>query len=248
MVNARRAKARPSRVIVPVLAAVALLGAGGFAVAQLGSDSGTTVVGPSVTPSVAATQATTTASDAPSSADPTASGPAAADDLAQRALTECRAKVRAGDQVLETAATGVQDWATHVQAQTDANSSKITATEMEGEFKQTRLAGPRDQKRYADAVSAYDRQDGSCAAVADASKTTKTALARCAARDKAQQPVMEAAGPAMADWKSHLSAMQRSRQGHVENAQATWLRAWRRAPKNLDAYAKAAADFDAPRC
>ena len=45
-----------------------------------------------------------------------------------------------------------------------------------------------------------------------------------------------------------VAAMQRSRQGHVENAQAIWIRAWRAAPKHLDPYEKATADFDAPRC
>lgn len=234
--------------VIPVVAALALLGAGGVAVAQLGGDRETTTTGPTVTPSVLATQATASPSTAASGGRPTAAGSASADAAAQQALTACRAKVRAGDQVLASAETGVAHWATHVQAQTDANASKITATEMEDEFKQTRLAGPVDQKRYADAVSAYEDHDGSCAAVKNASPTTKTSLARCATRSAAQQPVMKAAEAAMADWKSHLAAMQRSREGHVENAQGVWILAWRAAPEHLDPYAKAVADFDAPRC
>lgn len=232
--------------VIPVVAAVALLGAGGLAVAQLGPDAGTAAVAPSITPTGPAPQATAKPSAAASSARPTAGGPT--DDDAQRALAGCRARVKAGEEVLQTAKTGVQHWARHVQAQTDADARKISTTEMEGEFTQTRLAGPADQKRYADALAVYDRQDGSCAAVADASTTTKTSLARCAARSKAQQPVLAAADAAMADWKSHLAAMQRSREGHVDNAQAIWIRAWRAAPKNLDAYAEATADFNPPRC
>ena len=60
--------------------------------------------------------------------------------------------------------------------------------------------------------------------------------------------MLAAAADGMADWKSHLAAMQRNAEDHVRNAQGVWLRAWRAAPPHIKAYKKAAADFDAPKC
>jgi hypothetical protein len=156
--------------------------------------------------------------------------------------------VRAGDKVVEAADLGVGHWATHVQAQTDANRAKITVATMKGKFAKTRLAGPADQKRYADAMSDYHKADRSCDTVKGATQKVAAALTKCSQRSKAQRPVIRAAAPAMKDWRSHLAAMQRSREGHVVNAEAIWLKAWRAAPPHIKAYQKAAGDFDAPSC
>jgi hypothetical protein len=186
----------------------------------------------------------------PSTPKPTTPKPSAAPDSSQArsALTACQKKVRQGDRVLKQAKTGVGHWATHVQAQTDADNSRITVAEMAGTFKSTRLAGPADQKRYADALFDYRKLKGSCRAVKGAPKAVAAALAKCAQRAREQQPVMTAAAAAMKDWRSHLAAMQRSSEGHVANAEEVWLRAWRAAPPHIKAYKKAAAAFDAPAC
>ena len=60
--------------------------------------------------------------------------------------------------------------------------------------------------------------------------------------------MLAAAADAMGDWKRHLADMQRSREVHVADAQQIWLKAYRAAPTNLNAYDKALEDFDAPRC
>jgi hypothetical protein len=246
-------------VIAPIAVALALV-VGGIAYANR-SSSDPTDAGPGAASSVMGTASTaaapssaasspTPSSAAPSSSAPSSPQPSATPDSsrAKSALTACQKKVRQGDKVLEQAKIGVGHWATHVQAQTDADSSRITIEEMDGKFAKTRLAGPADQKRYADALFDYRKLKGSCAAVEGATKPVATALAKCAERAKEQRPVMTAAAAGMKDWKSHLAAMQRSREGHVENAEAVWLKAWRAAPPHIKAYQKAAAAFDAPSC
>ena len=71
------------------------------------------------------------------------------DAAASRALRACRAKVKAADEVLDAAKTGMGHWSEHVQAQTDANSGEITIGEMEDIFQRTMKAGDEDEKRYA---------------------------------------------------------------------------------------------------
>jgi hypothetical protein len=97
-------------------------------------------------------------------------------------------------------------------------------------------------------LSDYDKTEGSCGTVKAAPKKVATALAKCSQRSKAQRPVIRAAAPAMKDWRRHLAAMQRSRKGHVVNAEGVWLKAWRAAPPHIKAYQKAVAHFDAPTC
>ncbi|HEY5820541.1 MAG TPA: hypothetical protein VIT20_01105 [Propionibacteriaceae bacterium] len=226
-----------------------LLGGGGLAAVKLWPDA--TAAGPTPTSALTVSSAPTSAaapSPAASSARPT---PTSTPDseAAEAALVGCQFKVRAADKVLEQARTGVLHWATHVQAQTDANSSKITVTAMKGKFTKTRLAGPADQKRYADALSAYSKLDGSCNSVKGADSATDDALADCKDRAEDQKPVLAAAANGMKDWRTHLAAMQRSKEGHVDDAQGVWIAAWRAAPPHINAYKKAAKDFeDAPSC
>jgi hypothetical protein len=156
--------------------------------------------------------------------------------------------VRAADKVLAEAKIGIKHWATHVQAQTDANNSKISVGQMNAKFKVTRLAGPADQSRYRKALATYQEQKGSCQRVAGAAASVAASLAKCDDRARAQRPVLAAAADGMADWRSHLAAMQRSRMTHVAHPEAVWLRAWRAAPPHIRAYDKAVANFDAPRC
>ena len=40
----------------------------------------------------------------------------------------------------------------------------------------------------------------------------------------------------MRDWASHLAAMQRDKNEHVANAQAIWVKAYRAAPTNINAF------------
>jgi hypothetical protein len=253
--QARRARARPSRLVVPLVAAAVLLAGGTFAAVKIST--GPTTPGQEPTPRVAATELTasptggTPSSDpttTPSSSSSTTSSKRRASGAAEKALAKCQRKVRAADNVLAAAKTGVSHWATHVQAQTDANQGKISAAEMSALFSQTRRAGPADQRRYADAVAKYQDVSGSCAKVKNADPSTAAELAKCDDRARAEKPVLTAAAPGMRDWRAHLAAMQRSREGHVANPQAVWIAAWRAAPVHINAYQKAARRLRAPAC
>jgi hypothetical protein len=157
--------------------------------------------------------------------------------------------VRAADEVLEQAKTGISHWKAHVAAERDAAKGDISGERRQEIFKDTRLKGPADQKRYAAALRDYDRvRDASCGKAKGADDEVAATLASCRKRATAQGPVLAAAGDAMGDWKSHLADMQRSREVHVDNAQQVWIRAYRAAPTNINAYEKALDDFDAPRC
>jgi hypothetical protein len=183
------------------------------------------------------------------SSTPAPSSSAVRQDPAAAELTSCRQRVGHADAVLEAAKTGVGHWAEHVQAQTDANEGRITVDAMGDVFARTRLAGPEDQERYRKAVGGYEDAGGTCKAVAGATKKESAALRGCQDRLDAQQPVLEAAAPAMADWKSHLAAMKRSRMHHMDDAEQIWVDAWRAAPPHIKTYDMAAAAFrDAARC
>lgn len=182
-----------------------------------------------------------------SAPDPSPS-PEPAGSAAESALSSCRDRVRAADQVVEAATVGVRHWAEHVQAQTDANAGKISLAKMEAIFKRTRLDGPDDVNAYHSAQDKAGSRSGSCHAPDGASATVRDGMRTCSARSKAQQPVLQAADKAMDDWTSHLAAMRRSRMGHVHDAQGVWIRAWRAAPPHLSAFTEAQRRFDAASC
>ena len=170
------------------------------------------------------------------------------DSAAMAALRACRAKVKAADEVLAAAKPGMQNWADHVQAQTDVDSGAITESEMEDIFDRTRRAGDEDEKRYNAAVRNYEDQDGSCREAAGASTRITEQLTRCSKRAQAQEPVLAAAEDGMADWIKHLGDMRRSDQGKIHNPAQQWREAWRAAPRNIEAYEEAAEKFSGPDC
>ena len=248
MVQARRAKVRPVRVIIPLVVAAALLVGGSFAAWKYWPS--TTTAGPQ-----AETSATTVESQAPSTAEsspsPSATPSATANAAAAKALTACQERVRAADAVLKEGKTGVLHWAEHVQAQKDYLAGKATQEEMKGRFKKTRLKGPADLDRYNDALATYDDLEGPCGKVAGADTAVAASLKKCNERSKDQQPVLETTAAGMKDWKAHQKFMQRNalhKEGTPSVAQATWLKQYRAAPKNINAFKKATANFDAPRC
>lgn len=241
MVKPRRARPRVGRMVAIGAASAALVG-GGVAVAWdatrgHSSASSSTTVSTSTSPSASA-------SSPSASASPTPSAPV----TGTAALQGCQQRVRAADAVLDAAKTGVRHWREHVEAQTDANSGKVTIAQMDGIFKRTRLDGPSDVAGYTSALSDYSSQHGSCSPVAGAPTSVANALDQCHRRDQAQQPVLSAAGDAMADWKSHLATMQHSKMGEVHDAQAVWIRTWEAAPPHIHAYDRAVANFSAPSC
>jgi hypothetical protein len=257
MARARRAKPRHSRALIGLIV-VALL-AGGVVAALRFWPSSLTAVGPTASPpasstpsaAVPSTPAATTATPTPeptpsASAKPSAT---AASTDAVRAMEACQKRVRAADDVLDEARTGIEHWEAHVDAERRAARGDISVEKRQAIFKETRLKGPADQKRYAEAQRAYERAgDAFCGKAKGADAKVAATLSSCRERAAAQGPLMRAAAAAMADWKNHLADMQRSREIHVDNAQAIWIKAYRAAPKNINAYEKAVRDFDAPRC
>jgi hypothetical protein len=247
VVQARRAKVRPVRLIIPLVVAAALLAGGSFAAWKLWPDA--TTAGPQAESSTTAaeSQAPSTAVSSPSPSESTSPASAAA----QEALEACKAKVRAADEVIKQGTTGVEHWAGHVQAQRDGSAGKLSPEQMKARFKATRLKGPADLKRYDDARSAYQDLEGSCEEVQESDSVVAAALADCDERSKAQKPLMTATNAAMKDWRAHLTFMQRNalhQAGTPSQALATWLKQYTAAPKNINAFKKADKNFDAPKC
>jgi hypothetical protein len=250
--KARRAKQSAARVVVPVVAGLVLLGGGGVAAWQLWPDGSTTSAQPqaSVTASTASSTSPSATSATPSQT-PTAKPSKTVDPdtvKAEEALKTCQVKVSAGDKVIKEAKTGVGHWASHVESQRLADEGEISIDEMKARFKETRLLGPGDQKRYRDAVNAYQDEDGSCSEIDKAPKAIAASLEKCASRSADQEPVISAGAKGMKDWASHLAAMQRNKQGHVSDPQGVWVRAYRAAPKNINGFEKALDDYDPPSC
>ena len=245
MVQARRAKAQPVRVIIPLAVAAALLVGGSFAAVKFWPDA--TTAGPQAASSPTATesQAPTTAESSPTpSAEP-------ANAAAQQAFEACQAKVQAADEVIKHGKTGVDHWAGHIQAQKDRIDRKITIEQMKAQFKATRLKGPGDLDRYEDALAAYKDLEGSCKKVDGADNVVAASLVECEERSSAQKPLMAATAAGMKDWKAHLTFMQRNavhEAGTPSEAQATWERQYAAAPKNIKAFKEATQDFEAPGC
>jgi hypothetical protein len=246
VVQARRAKVRPVRLIILLAVAAALLVGGSFAAWKFRPDA--TTAGPQ------AESSNTTAEQVPSTAVSSPSPsvtPSPASAAAQNALEACQTRVSAADDVLKQGEIGVRHWAGHVQAQKDYLTGKATVDEMKARFKKTRLKGPGDLERYDDALSRYKDLEGPCGKVEGAESKVAAALATCAKRSKAQEPVMKATAAGMKDWRNHQKFMQRNalhREGSPSEAQATWLKQYKAAPKNINAFEKADKNFKAPKC
>ena len=248
MVQSRRAKARPARVIVPLAVAAALLVGGLFAAWKFWPDA--TTAGPQ-----AASSTTAAESQAPTIAESSPSPSATADPASaasQKALEACQAKVKAADEVIKQGETGVEHWAGHVQAQRDGDAGKISTDEMKARFKATRLKGPGDLERYGDARSAYEDLDASCKEVQEGDSVVAAALADCNERSEAQKPLMAATEAAMDDWKAHVKFMQYNKEHPDPDAaadrQSSWMKQYNAAPKDIKAFKKATANFKAPDC
>ena len=247
MVQARRAKAQPARVIIPLAVAAALLVGGSFAAVKFWP--GSTTAGPQAESSTVSTE-TQAPSTAESSPSPSATAESAS-AAAQKAFEACQAKVAAADKVIKQGKTGVEHWAEHVQAQKDYLADKGTVEEMKARFKKTRLKGPGDLDRYNDALSAYKDLEGSCGKVKSAESVVAASLVKCEKRSKAQKPLMAATAAGMKDWKTHIRFMQRNalhREGTPAEAATTWEKQYEAAPENIKAFKKATKDFKAPDC
>ena len=263
MARARRAKPRRSRIVLLLILVVAALLAGGSVALLLFWPGSLTAIMPTQTSPSTVTESSSTPTQPPTptpsatparSATPSPSAKpkpktTAASSAALKALDACRNRVQAADEVLKQARTGVLHWSAHVDAERRAAEGDITPADRQRIFKETRLQGPGDQKRYAAALRAYgDAKDATCGKTKGADAKVAVALAKCGRRSSAQATVMAAAAPAMGDWKQHLADMQRTRELHNADAQQVWIEAYKAAPPNINAYVKAVRNFKAPTC
>jgi hypothetical protein len=250
VVQARRAKVRPVRVIIALAVAAAVLVGGAFAAWKFWPN--TTTAGPQAESSTLAveSQAPSTAESSPSPSETPSTD--AASTAAAEALEACQATVRAADDVLKQGKTGVSHWIAHVRVQTDDLAGKLTTAERKERFAKTRVKGPGDLRRYNDALSAYEDLEGSCGKVQGADSVVAATLKKCNERSKAQQPVLKATAGGMKDWKAHIKFMQFNKEHPDPDAagarQSTWMKQYRAAPKNINAFKKAVKNFDAPSC
>jgi hypothetical protein len=251
VVQARRAKVRPARVIIPLAVAAALLVGGSFAAWKFWPAATTADPQAQSSTTAAESRAPSTAVSTPSASTEASSSAQPASEASKKALKACQQKISAADDVLEEGGIGVRHWASHVQAQRDNLDGKISVEEMKAQFKKTRLKGPGDLRRYYDARATYDDIKGSCAKVVGADSVVAAGLAKCQTRSKAQKPVMEATAAGMKDWKNHQKLMQANKDhqaGSPSQAQSAWLKQYHAAFKNIAAFKKATAKFKAPAC
>jgi hypothetical protein len=251
--QARRAKVRPARVIIPLVVAAALVAGGLFAAVKFWPTA--TTADPQPEASVAVdSQSPSTAESSPSPSASTSPSTSAASAAAAEALQGCQQKVEAADEVLKVGKTGVLHWIDHVDTQTDAFNGKLTEAERTERFGKTRVKGPGDVKRYDDAVDEYKSVKASCPKVVKGADSAVAAtLKKCNERNKAQQPMLKATDAAMKDWKAHVKFMLYNREHPDPDAastrQASWMDQYRTAPKNIKAFKKATRNFeDAPSC
>jgi hypothetical protein len=251
VVQARRAKVRPARVIIPLAVAAALLVGGSFAAWKFWPTATTADPLAQSSTTAAESEAPSTAVSTPSSSTDASNSAQPASAASKKALKTCQQKISAADDVLKAGRIGVRHWAAHVRAQADNFDGKISITDMKGQFKATRLKGPGDLKRYDEALAAYEDIKGSCGKVADADSVVAASLAKCQKRSKAQKPVMAATADGMRDWKNHQKLMQANKDhqaGSPSQAQEAWLKQYHNAFKNIDEFKKATAEFKAPAC
>ena len=157
----------------------------------------------------------------------------------------CKATVQSRDTVISRAASGIDHWSQHVQAQTEANAGKISVDMMKRSFMRTRLLGPADIARYRDALDAAAEKSDGCSTPKAAPADIAATLETCETRLTAQKPVLVAGARGMGDWSSHLAAMRRNKESHVHNAQQVWVSAWRAAPTHIRAFDRAEGRFAA---
>ncbi len=162
-------------------------------------------------------------------------GPSPQVAAAATAAQACTAEVAAAQRVVDAARIAAGHWREHVQARTDLLSGKNSTEATKAIWKRTRLAGPADLARLSAAASAQPPTRGACTAIRGA------AGAACRHRVAVLGTAAQAGRAASLDWQRHLEMMVAHKAGEFgnEHAQDLWVSAWRTAPANLNAFARA---------
>jgi hypothetical protein len=152
---------------------------------------------------------------------------------------DCPSELEAGKRTLRVARTGVAHWHAHVQARTDLLSGENTAAETDAIWSRTRLAGPRDLRRFDRADRVYRRaaRPACSRQSADHGQHVGTA-ASCPEREQLTARAVAAARAAIGDWESHQDNMAAfdNHEFGAGHAQRMWVRAWSTAPANINAF------------
>lgn len=162
-------------------------------------------------------------------------GPSPQVGAAATAAQACTAEVAAAQRVVDAARIAAGHWREHVQARTDLLSGKNSTEATKAIWKRTRLAGPADLARLSAAASAQQPTRGACTAIRGAAGTA------CRQRVAVLGTAAQAGRAASLDWQRHLEMMAAHKAGEFgnEHAQDLWVSAWRTAPANLNAFARA---------
>jgi hypothetical protein len=164
-------------------------------------------------------------------------GPSPQVAAAATAAQACTAEVAAAQRVVDAARIAAGHWREHVQARTDLLSGKNSTEVTKAIWKRTRLTGPADLARLSAAASAQQPTSGACTAIRGAAGTA------CRHRVAVLGTAAQAGRAASLDWQRHLEMMAAHKAGEFgnEHAQDLWVSAWRTAPANLNAFARAEA-------
>jgi hypothetical protein len=251
MSRAKRAVGRRKKLLVPAIGiSGAAVVAGVAMAAQLRTDNDqgaspvptTSAVRTQQTPSAAPTTSAGQTQQTPSAAPTTKSTSAA--QAAAEVVRACTAEMRSTEAMVGAVRVAATHWREHVQAQTDLTAGKNTTATTTAIWKRTRLAGPGDITRVSLATANLKKQAG-CARLRGPAATS------CSQRKAAMEVAITTGRAAAQDWSNHLSMMAAHASGNFGSihAQQLWIDQWRAAPKNLDAFARAAAALSkAPAC
>lgn len=184
------------------------------------------------------------------SATPSPENAASSKDARPQALRACAASVREAKRAVQAAGSGVGNWKSHVKARTDMLKGRISEKRMDAIWARTQAAAPRDHKRFKVALRAYD-QPSKCRRLENVPASDRRMAARCVQRSRAAARALGSAEAAMHDWGVHLSNMAKyaNNKMSASMAQGRWVKAWRKAPRNISAYGEARETLaKAPAC
>jgi len=158
-------------------------------------------------------------------------------------LVACRDAVAAADAALIEARTGVDHWATHVQARVDFEAGLVDEATQKQRWADTRVLGPGDQARFAAADAVFQPHAGACAEVNLAAESTAlgTSVQACQQRAAALAAAIEAGRAAMTNWSNHLADMKARVDGAIDSTEGgdRWDHAFHLAPGNINAFRQA---------
>jgi hypothetical protein len=200
-------------------------------------------------PSSSATPSTDT-STAGTERSPSSAPKKDTDVQSAKQLRACENRVQMTERAVKAAASGVGTWNSHVQARTDMLEGRISVEKMDAIWASTKAAGPGGLEKFDKALRA-DPEPSKCAGLKGASGAERTVVARCVQRSRAATVALDSAEAAMKDWGAHLANMKMYADDEMSAAmaQGEWVKAWRNAPKNINAYRDATAALaKAPTC